>query len=190
MDKEIKNKLQQIFSQYGGAELYKKENKTRFSGLIADYFSDNEPIKKLLQQAIAQNIPAKLLQIEQLDGERRKQQIQLIVQHFIHANFLHQRVEIFIEYFGKLLFSETASKEVTEKDITVEQGVFSELYAHITAFLNLTEPQINEHRFWKDHLIKIGEMNLPHNLRIISYAILGSQEHFEVILDRDLGDIV
>lgn len=54
----------------------------------------------------------------------------------------------------------------------------------VTEFLGLTEFEIDNHPLWKNHLKKMGKMDLLQNLKIISYAI-NQEEYFELIFDKD-----
>lgn len=58
-----------------------------------------------------------------------------------------------------------------------------------SAFLGLTEKQIDANPPFGELLLKQGKQNLDNNMQIILY-MLSQQQYFEVIIDKDQDNIV
>jgi formylglycine-generating enzyme required for sulfatase activity len=114
------SKLRQLIEQNGGDALFLEKNRTRLSGLIADYFSDDLRVCNRLKLAVTDNIPARLLKLKNETAASREVHIKQLKQQFIDTYSLDkEKGEETIDWFVNIIFP--VSTERKKKDEPLQQ---------------------------------------------------------------------
>jgi len=114
--------LKKIIDEHGGFVLFAKENKSRLSGMIGDYFPHDSKMRKMLRIAVNENVACRLLKVKDSDDahlEIKKLKFYLHEECGLDESIVSQVVDCFAFALG--LESAGSHSQTSKSDIESKQ---------------------------------------------------------------------